>query len=290
MKGIRGDSLSAPARAARSRLHHAQEPRADGVDAHGPRGGARRLRADGGVLRGARPRRRRAHRHRRHRAQLLRPARAARLAAVVSVAGGQAPDRDRGGARGRGQDRAADPPRRALRVSPAVGRAVRDPLADHAVQAACADGLGRGENHRGLCPLRPARAARRLRRRRDHGLGGLPHQRVRRAAHEPPHRRLGRHVREPDPLSGRDRAPDARSGRPRLHHHLPAVDARSRRRRQHVGGGRGARQGGRGGGRDDHQHRHRLARGARADDRDDGAARRVLVGDAAPEARGGAFR
>ena len=55
--------------------------------------------------------------------------------------------------------------------------------------------------------------------------------------------------------------------------------------RQHVGGGRRAGQGGRGGGRHDHQHRHRLARGARADDRDDGAARRVRVGDEAAEER-----
>ena len=87
----RDHAVSAPARAARPRLHHAQEPRADGVDAYGPRGGARRLRADGGVLRGACPRRRRAHRHRRHRAQFRRPRRAARVAAVVPVAGGQAP-------------------------------------------------------------------------------------------------------------------------------------------------------------------------------------------------------
>ena len=57
--------------------------------------------------------------------------------------------------------------------------------------------------------------------------------------------------------------------------------------RQHVGGGRRARQGGRGGGRHAHQHGHRLARGARADDRDDGAARRVRVGDEAAQERSG---
>ncbi len=42
--------------------------------------------------------------------------------------------------------------------------------------------------------LRPGRAARprgRLRRRRGHGLRGLPHQPVPRAAHQPPHRRWG---------------------------------------------------------------------------------------------------
>ena len=49
-------------------------------------------------------------------------------------------------------------------------------------------------------------------------------------------------------------------------------------------------QGGRGGRRDDHQHRHRLARGARADDRDDGAARGVRLGDAAAEGRGAGSR
>ena len=44
-------------------------------------------------------------------------------------------------------------------------------------------------------------------------------------------------------------------------------------------------QGGRGRRRDDHQHRHRLARGAHPDDRDDGAARGVRLGDAAAEGR-----
>ena len=81
-------------------------------------------------------------------------------------------------------------------------------------------------------------------------------------------------------------APHAGGRGPELHHRLPAVDARPRRRRQHVGGGRRAREGGRGRGRDHHQHRHRLARGARADDRDDGAARGVHVGDAAAQGRG----
>ena len=138
-----GNTLSAPARPARPRLHHAREPRADGLDAHGPRGGARRLCADGRVLRRARARRRRADRHRRHRAELRRAGRAAGVAAVVSVAGRQAPAHHRRGPRGRRQDRHADPARRPLRVSPAVGRAVGHPLADHAVQAARAHPLGR---------------------------------------------------------------------------------------------------------------------------------------------------
>ena len=71
-----------------------------------------------------------------------------------------------------------------------------------------------------------------------------------------------------------------------FHHHLSAVDARPGRRRQHVGRGRGARAGRRGRRRHDHQHRHRLARGAHPDHRDDGAACRVRVGDAAAEGRG----
>ena len=54
---------------------------------------------------------------------------------------------------------------------------------------------------------------------------------------------------------------------PRLHHHLPAVHARPRRRRQHVGRGRAAGTRRRGRRRIDHQHRHRLARSAHPDDR-----------------------
>ena len=67
--------------------------------------------------------------------------------------------------------------------------------------------------------------------------------------------------------------------RSELHHHLPPVDARPGRRRQQLGRSRGARACGRGRRRDDHQHRRRLARGAHPDDRDDGAARGVRVGD-----------
>ena len=53
-----------------------------------------------------------------------------------------------------GQDRAADPARGPLRVSPAVGRAVGDPLADHAVQAARAHALGHRQDDRRLRALR----------------------------------------------------------------------------------------------------------------------------------------
>ena len=105
---------------------------------------------------------------------------------------GQASHHHRRRARGRWQDRDADPACGALRVSPAIGGAFGHPLADHALQAACAVPLGHRQNDRGLCSLHTARAARGLRRRRNHGLGRLSHQRIRRAAHQPSHRRLGR--------------------------------------------------------------------------------------------------
>ena len=48
--------------------------------------------------------------------------------------------------------------------------------------------------------LRAARTARGLRRRRDHGLRGLSHQPVHRAADQPSRRRMGRVVSQPHPL------------------------------------------------------------------------------------------
>ena len=80
------------------------------------------------------------------------------------------------------------------------------------------------------------------------------------------------------------RATRAKVG-PELHHHLPPVDARSRRGRQHLGRSGRTGQGDRGGGGDDHQHRHRLARGAHSDHRDDGAARRLRLGDETAQGR-----
>ena len=84
-----------------------------------------RLRAAGRVLRRARARRRRAHRHRRHRAEHRRPARAAARRSCRSPwqVAQASHDHRRRARRGR-QDRDADPARRPLRVSPAVGRAV----------------------------------------------------------------------------------------------------------------------------------------------------------------------
>jgi 2,4-dienoyl-CoA reductase (NADPH2) len=81
----------------------------------------------------------------------------------------------------------------------------------------------------------------------------------------------------------------ARGGGAGLHHHLPPVDARPDPRRQLMARGGAARQGRRGGRCDDHQHRHRLARGTRADDRHQRAARRLRLGDE-EDARGAARR
>ncbi len=82
----------APAEPARPRVHHAPQPGADGVDAHRPRGGRARLRADGRVLRRARARRRRPDGHRRHRAQRARAALRRRRQADHRGRGGAAPD------------------------------------------------------------------------------------------------------------------------------------------------------------------------------------------------------
>ena len=65
-------ALSAPARAARPRLHHAAQPRAHGLDAHGPRGRREDFPAPRGVFRRARARRRRPDRHGRLRARTSR--------------------------------------------------------------------------------------------------------------------------------------------------------------------------------------------------------------------------
>ena len=89
-------------------------------------------------------------------------------------------------------------------------------------------------------------------------------------------------VREPHPLRRRDRAPHARARSGRdfiIIYRLSMLDL--------VEGGStwdevvALAKAIEAAGRDDHQHRHRLARGAHPDHRDDGAARRVHLGDAA---------
>ena len=160
-----------------------------------------------------------------------------------------------------------------------LGRPERAPGADQPLPAARAHRRRGRADHRRLRPRRPPRAAGRLRRRRDHGLRGLPHQRVHRRADQQTRGPLGRLVREPHALPRRDRPPGPGGGRRGLHHHLPAVDAGPGPGRLLLGRGGHARQGRRGGRRDHHQHRHRLARGPDPDHRDLGAARRVHLGD-----------
>ncbi len=159
-------------------------------------------------------------------------------------------------------------------------------LADHAVQAARADALGRAARR---SPT--TRAARALAQRAGYDgveiMGSEGYLINEFVAPRTNHRddewggAFENRIRFPVEIVRRTREAVGTE----LHHRLPAVDARPRRGRQHVGRGRRARAGGRGGGRDDHQHRHRLARGARADDRDDGAARGLRLGHPAAEGR-----
>ena len=118
------------------------------------------------------------------------------------MAGRAAPDHHRRRAcRGR-QDRAADPARGPLRVSPACRsrrRRSRSPITPFRAAGADAHGASTARS-RAYVRCARARAARGLRRRRDHGLRGLPHQPVHRAADQPSRRRMGRRVREPHPL------------------------------------------------------------------------------------------
>ena len=77
------------------------------------------------------------------------------------------------------------------------GRALDHRLADQSERAAAHERGRHPAHHRGLRHDRGAGARGRLRRRRDHGLGRLPHQRVHRAAHQRPHGRLGRQPGKP---------------------------------------------------------------------------------------------
>ncbi len=130
----------------------------------------------------------------------------------------------------------------------------------------------------------------RVRRRGGDGLGRLFHQPVPGHAHQPPRGPLGRKLAEPHAAAARDRGANTRRGRPRLHHHLSTVDARPRRWRLHLGGGRGTGPGRRACRRHDHQHRHRLARGPHSDHRDDGPARGFHLGHAPPSRARSRFR
>ena len=146
-------------------------------------------------------------------------------------------------------------------------------------QAARAVVRWRARPDRRLRQLRAARAGGQLRRRRDHGFGGLLHQRVPGAAHQPAHRRVGRLAREPRAARARDRA--RRRARPSgrdfiIIFRISGLDLVE-------GGGTGAEvewlaSQMEGAGATHAQHRHRLARSARSDHRRHRAARRVRLG------------
>ena len=100
-------------------------------------------------------------------------------------------------------------------------------------------------------------------------------------AHQPAHRPLGRRLREPHALPGRDRARACASASART----SSSSTGSRCSTWSPGGSTldevvAARPGDRGGRRHHHQHRHRLARGAHPDHRHLGAARRLHLGHA----------
>ena len=120
-----------------------------------------------------------------------------------------------------------------LAVAPSAIKSVISPFTPRGPER-----MGHPTHDRVVCTLRRARAARRLRRRRDHGVGGVSDQPVHRAAHQPSQRRVGRRVREPHALSARGRARRAQAVRAELHHHLSAVDAGSGRGRIDLGRGR----------------------------------------------------
>ena len=125
-------------------------------------------------------------------------------AALTTPAGGRAaPGRDRRRARRRRPDRDADPALRPLRLPPRAGGAQPDPGAHQPVPPARADrGRGRAATIDDFARCAALAQRGRLRRRRDHGLRGLPDQRVHRRADQPAQRRLGRHLREPHALPG----------------------------------------------------------------------------------------
>ena len=228
---------------------HAAEPHPDGIDAHRPRERAWRARQTCRVLCRARRRRHRAHRHRCLRAEHGRqPQPGARNDARRRRS--RRPSRhSAGGARCGRSHPAAAPARGALQQAPERGRAFGAARADQQGHAARAGDGGSRAHHRGFRARRDARARGRLRRRRDHGLGGLPDHAVPLPAHQPAHRRMGRPARAAHALRHRDRAPHARTLRRRLPHPVPPFGARPGRRRPERRG--------------DHQRRTRRRSGGR---------------------------
>ena len=241
----------------------------------GLRGPRTRLPQAGRLLRRAGPRGRRADRHRRLRAQRRGHLLPDGLEAHDPPRGPPAPPGHRGRARRGRPDRPAAAARRALRLHAVVRRAVGAQEPDQQVHAAPTVRPGGAPADPRLRPGGGPGPGGRLRRRRDHGVRGLPDQPVPRAAHQPAHRPLGWQPREAPPVRRRDGARRARGRRPRLHRHLPHLGARPRRGGPDLGRGDRARRRGRGGRREHPQPGHRLARGPGADHRHLGAARRL---------------
>ncbi len=125
-----------------------------------------------------------------------------------------------------------------------------------------------------------ARPAGRLRRRRDHGLRGLSDQRVHRRRGPTSAPTAGAARTRTACASRRDRPPRRASASARTSSSSTGcrcwTSSRAAPRWDEVVH---ARQGDRGGRRDDHQHRHRLARGPHPHHRHLGAARRLHLGD-----------
>ena len=224
------------------------------------------------VLRRARSRRGGADDHGRVLAHPARLAEAVRRRDVHPAAGDAAPRPHRARARGGRRHRDAGAARGPVRLPPVQRQRVGEEVADHPVPAQRAVHQGRRRHGHGVRPVGRAGAQGGVRRRRDHGLGGVPDQPVPRRSYQRPHRPLGRHGRAPDAVPRRGREAVTRAGAGGLPDRLPDLAARPRRGRPDLGRGGRARPPSRGRRRHRPQHRHRLARGPRADDHHPGPA------------------
>ncbi len=162
------------------------------------------------------------------------------VAVRVRLAGrdrrGAAPRDHRGRPRGGRQDRLADPARGPRFEHPHQSGSLGGGVAAHRVRAAGVHRAGDRDHDRRSRALRAAGAAGRLRRCRDHGRRRVPDQPVPRAAHQHPHRSLGRIGGEPAAVPGRGRRPDQGRRRRRPAHHVPDVAGRISRGRADLRG------------------------------------------------------
>ena len=279
--------LPAAVRAPGPGFHHLAQPGADGFDAHRPGGSRPRLPETGGLLRRACRRRGRADRHRWLRPQRGRLAGTLRRQTVLALGSGPAPAGHPRRPRTGREDLPATAACRPLRLPPAAGGAVEAEVADQPVHPARPVRARGGAADQCLRQRRRARARSRLRRRGGDGFGRLSDQPVHRPAQQQTPGRLGWQCGKAHALRAGDRAAGARGLRPGLHPHLPALAAGPGGGRQCLGRDRGPGPGGGGGRGDDNQFGHRLARGAGADHRHFGAARRLCRHHRAPEAARG---